>query len=454
MIASCRRIHVTLGFFLILIFQLSPSFSFSGLSQLDNGNDLSRSKLVEVDACHDTVDVSKRNNVKRHNIMFPLPSQEYKKEETSIRRWFQELIDSTAYFERLGNDSFAVPIFGNVLVSLEREHATANYDDDADRNYMRMEIIGTIDEEDFGALAAKLYESQQEDVSFSTDNTALRQLVKNHFQSIKPHPGTDASLTEDTPLLHKIGLFKDDDSWMTSIFTKGFFTWDTNLYFTNENRMKLSSLLESKTWQDSQIRSDTVTFLSKKHAIKCGVERQYEALMAIAHYLNTNLMTKWMDESAHENTSPRLPATIDHPLTNPSTIQIAEYKKGEFYVPHSDNLLLESEGRHANYRRWTAILYGNDNWDTATDGGALRIYPNVFNPRDVATSTQFEDINPANGKLLLFDSRLVHSVEKIISTEKRRIAMTLWINQPEENDGVTVDVWNDEQSKVEWYRLL
>jgi Rps23 Pro-64 3,4-dihydroxylase Tpa1-like proline 4-hydroxylase len=84
---------------------------------------------------------------------------------------------------------------------------------------------------------------------------------------------------------------------------------------------------------------------------------------------------------------------------------------------------------------YTCILYLNDNdWNVDTDGGALRLYPNtqhVFNPSEVVASRRFDfvDIAPKNGRLLIFDSRLVHSVEKVTSTHRRRRALTLWINR-------------------------
>mmetsp|Transcript_8606 Transcript_8606/g.9995 ORF Transcript_8606/g.9995 Transcript_8606/m.9995 type:complete len:95 (-) Transcript_8606:59-343(-) len=90
------------------------------------------------------------------------------------------------------------------------------------------------------------------------------------------------------------------------------------------------------------------------------------------------------------------------------------------------------------------------------DGGALRIYPDSLHLNDPAevikAKMHFEDINPSNGKLLIFDSRLVHSVERVLTKEKKRIAMTLWINKPEEGTAA-VNIWNDDQSKVDWYRL-
>ena len=93
-------------------------------------------------------------------------------------------------------------------------------------------------------------------------------------------------------------------------------------------------------------------------------------------------------------------------------------------------------GCHWTNNSYTCILYLNDNdWNVDTDGsGALRLYPNSqyeFDPIEVALNRRFDfvDIVPKNGRLLIFDSRLVHSVEKVTSTHRRRRALTLWINR-------------------------
>jgi Rps23 Pro-64 3,4-dihydroxylase Tpa1-like proline 4-hydroxylase len=86
---------------------------------------------------------------------------------------------------------------------------------------------------------------------------------------------------------------------------------------------------------------------------------------------------------------------------------------------------------------YTCILYMNDNdWDVSADGGALRLYFNtqhIYNPMDVITDSSthydFVDVSPTNGRLLIFDSCLVHSVQPVLSPLKQRRALTLWINR-------------------------
>ena len=174
---------------------------------------------------------------------------------------------------------------------------------------------------------------------------------------------------------------------------------------------------------------------------------------------------------------PVSPGTSDRPLSIPNDIQLAEYGHNDFYVAHSDNSLQAksssestaststksssswvTETERKNHRHLTCILYMNDDWNKHEDGGALRIYPgsrNVMEPRQVlgnnagkkteknprATSTEQHnrpawdhvEISPKNGRMILFDSCLIHSVQAVTSVEKVRRALTIWIYRPENN---------------------
>jgi hypothetical protein len=55
---------------------------------------------------------------------------------------------------------------------------------------------------------------------------------------------------------------------------------------------------------------------------------------------------------------------------------------------------------------------------------------------------EYIDVNPLNGKLLLlFDSRMVHSVEKVLNKIKTRRALTLWMVRPEESGATGEDYY-------------
>ena len=92
----------------------------------------------------------------------------------------------------------------------------------------------------------------------------------------------------------------------------------------------------------------------------------------------------------------------------------------------------------------------------AKDGGALRLYlqtqdlvrvddvlnHNTDNDNNNKEVVDFVDIAPLRGRLLLFDSRLVHSVQPVTSpNNKVRQALTLWINQPIDDSGVQGEVY-------------
>ena len=97
-------------------------------------------------------------------------------------------------------------------------------------------------------------------------------------------------------------------------------------------------------------------------------------------------------------------------------------------------------------------MYCNDNWDYKKDGGALRIYlnsQNVPKPAMVLNRFEYTDINPTNGKLLIFDSRLVHSVEKVHAPDKSRLALTLWTLRPE-NRIVRGEIYDEGRPEVEY----
>jgi Rps23 Pro-64 3,4-dihydroxylase Tpa1-like proline 4-hydroxylase len=91
----------------------------------------------------------------------------------------------------------------------------------------------------------------------------------------------------------------------------------------------------------------------------------------------------------------------------------------------------------------------DNNWDVDIDGGALRLYPHTQEyrtPEEAVDASNvkeelytddgvpsFVDISPINGRLLIFDSRLVHSVNEVLSSTKVRRALTLWINKPNDS---------------------
>jgi len=402
-----------------------------------------------------------------------------------ISSWYKHFMESTSFFQRDPNDAskFTIPLFGRTTVTLsEQVLLPEGGGGEGSPVEFRIHVDGT-PEKDYAMLCAKMYESLQEykkkecsaPATVTIHDGYLKDVVKKYFQNVEPHPGYDAKISSDSwpscsTIEESIILNQDDDNVspiLDRLMENGYVTIETNVKTTPFEMVALSNLLTSKTTQEQSVRSDTVAFIDWDMARQCGIEKQFRLLMGMADYLNRKL--PW--DSMRTGYKPIFPATEEYPLTNPANIQIASYGCGEFYVPHSDNLLLmqnksggddDESGRsrfvRSNYRQYTCILYCNDDWDFKVHGGALRIYPGTTEMTDPMSvkgrqNMPYEDINPTNGKLLIFDSRLVHSVEKVLDPHRKRVAMTVWINRPEDS-GVSVDIWNENEGRVEWYRLF
>ena len=224
-------------------------------------------------------------------------------------------------------------------------------------------------------------------------------------------------------------------------------------------------------------------------AAGCGVASRYDFLMAIAPFLNDHLAF------APTPYAPVAPGTATRPLTNPRHVQAAVYGLGDSYVAHSDNGLDgaragapqggaaeggAAEGGAAeggagskaagggagdeaagaavvrrNLRCYTCILYltgrdadGAPSW-TEADGGALALHRNSEGVRAITEATaegapyKVADVQPLDGRLLVFDSRLVHAVRPNTSADgKLRTALTLWITRPTD-EPVRGEVWDE-----------
>ena len=260
-------------------------------------------------------------------------------------------IDSTPYFERVGPSSKPT-----ALKETDNELAfTIPFMNDAKISFRQHEVvegcsicIENMNENDYGAICAKLYESQctfnelrKQNTSTTIDNNQnLRQIVKEYFSKQKPHTGYDASVFKNNDKVESILLSSTTttkqegsnpntiDELLQTLQQKGYVTIDTNLKSNKEAYTKLSSFLQKKTKQDTSIRSDTVAFLDVNDGKQCKLENQFEVLMGMASFLNDNLP---FEDCEFE---PLLPATKEKPLTNPRNIQAAEYGFGEYYVAH------------------------------------------------------------------------------------------------------------------------
>jgi hypothetical protein len=318
-----------------------------------------------------------------------------------------------------------------------------------------------VSEQEFGWICTKFYESK----SFfqgRVDTKLLRTVVAQHHSSLPPHPGYCAQSADATESQQIQNIFANNPQFLNHLQDQGYVVLDTECKTDSWQHEKLSTFLVETTGQDPSVRSDTVHFLTRHDAIESGVQKQFDLLMSIASFLNTHLGPHQFLESPYE---PLLPGTRDNPLTIPQCVQLAEYGYGDFYIAHADNSIDDdnnnnSDNHHQqqqhsrlegastmqrrNFRYYTCILYLNENWCSESDGGALRLYPDTRDLVRPAHAPKYHypyvDISPANGRLIVFDSCLVHSVEPVTSKEKTRRALTLWILRPEQN-GVRGEIY-------------
>lgn len=343
-------------------------------------------------------------------------------------------------------------------------NCTVHLEDD-DKSSLLIRIDGDSSEkqlkEDFGWVCVKLHEKRDMLEDAGIDCDSLRETVVSHMNDISPDAGLDASTSAWTPI--QAADFNDlaggnIDKLLKQLDREGYIVIDPtegDEYCSLETdacqQEMLSDYLKETTDQGDKVRTDRVHFLSRNQATECNIEKQYDLLMGIANHFNNHRTIE--EDASDAQQQPVSPASVAKPYTNPRRIQFAEYGSGDFYVAHSDNSLdsdHENDSMRRNFRAYTCILYLNDNnWDVDIDGGALRLYPHTQEyrtPEEAVDASNvkeesytddgvpsFVDISPINGRLLIFDSRLVHSVNKVLSSTKVRRALTLWINKPNDS---------------------
>mmetsp|Transcript_100344 Transcript_100344/g.323852 ORF Transcript_100344/g.323852 Transcript_100344/m.323852 type:complete len:520 (+) Transcript_100344:39-1598(+) len=94
---------------------------------------------------------------------------------------------------------------------------------------------------------------------------------------------------------------------------------------------------------------------------------------------------------------------------------------GGCYTMHTDSGVTESESG-SQILKATALFYLNEDWREG-DGGELRLFPFPRPPVEIA---------PLNGRLVLFEPRMVHEV---LPNFRRRFCFTLWCAAGEEASG-------------------
>ena len=443
-------------------------------------------------------------DLKQRTVTLPLTSNEREKssgtleDKQVLQHAFDYIVETSEFMEyadptagSVGNEkpvvipqektlhsSCRIPALGDdVVVDFYLDKDAGRRDspdnnDQQDQNFV-LKVSGA-SLTDFGWICTKFYgERELFDGLLETDG--LRQQVASHLNREPPSTGYTASSAVGCPQENKAQqAFLNnliDDSHLKQLEEQGYVVLEPRE--SDDDDVDISSTSDEKTFEVSQqsqedlsqylvettgdvYRKDMVHFLTHPQANEAGLGEHYNMLMSIATFLNTNLSFR----KSHDN--PIAPATKDEPLTVPRMIQLAQYSHGDYYVAHSDNsyendtrededeLVLADDDDTAsatapprvrnNFRHYTCILYCNDL--TESDGGALRLYLNSrdMHNKDAQETCPYVDIIPKNGRLLIFDSCMVHSVQKFLSPTKLRRALTLWILRPNDS-GVTGETY-------------
>lgn len=114
-----------------------------------------------------------------------------------------------------------------------------------------------------------------------------------------------------------------------------------------------------------------------------------------------------------------LAAATGRPLVDAVELQLLCYEAGGHYARHVDT----GQAQQTLRRSVSFLVYlTQDSWDTARDGGELRI----FEPsREAGESAMIADVSPEAGTLVLFDSATIpHAV---LPTRRKRLALVGWM---------------------------
>jgi len=353
-------------------------------------------------------------------------------------------VDSLEYFE---SDGSSTKSFSDqqrsryVIPVLDAEIELKDGNDDPPELTIS---IRTTDKDDMIFLCTKIL-SLLKKIEGISSLFPLRSLVAAYYNNLPPSTGLDANIKANFNAIEQAFMNRGKEV-MHRLEIDGFVVVESGMKTSTSNIARLSEMLVEKTGQNKLVRSDTVAFITEKEANQFGIGKQYDLLMAISSYLNKHLRFQ------KSNYQPLPPSTRGTPLSNPNEIQIAEYREGEFYREHSDNSFVKGsrQKQRSNYRCYTCILYCNEDWDHRRDGGALRLYKDsvsIVDPLDASRICNYIDFNPANGVLLIFDSRLIHSVQRVTSAEKKRLAFTVWLLRPEDN-GCAGEIYDSGEENI------
>jgi hypothetical protein len=237
-----------------------------------------------------------------------------------LKSAFDNMVDSTAFIERStthGSDVYKVPLFGeDCVVSFEAADSKGSpvLEEEETPSEFVLKVDGA-SKDDFGWICLKFYETRKSFTGIDMKNLRSA-LFSSHMNQQPPHPGYDASLARLARSSDVQNLFGATSTKQQAVLDElarsGYVVLDAGPKISEQSNQKLSDFLIHRTGQDKKIRTDTVAFLGRDEAISCGLKHQFDLLMGISSYLNTDYD---FDPPTHAPVLPTL-----SPTPNPSRL--------------------------------------------------------------------------------------------------------------------------------------
>jgi hypothetical protein len=208
-------------------------------------------------------------------VSFPLKSVQHTEYDfQQLKIAFEDVVESSDFFvqtspSQIESSICSVPVLGDhIEVKLQ---ASDSYDQSAQAPAeFVLSVEGSASGNDeFGWICVKFYESKElfQDI---VDTSDLRTAVVDHFNSQPPHPGFQASSAKLAGSRQIDDLFDDKESAMSELDQEGFIVLDDGPKSSKNSLEQLTQFLLEKTNQGTNVRTDTVHFLSRDEAKTCG----------------------------------------------------------------------------------------------------------------------------------------------------------------------------------------